>query len=127
MSCLVKAAAFTTIPSFGSFRWNLLRFHMDSFYRRRRTVAKGFGYIVFIEIDVKRQARNSLVQRRGCVRRNVCNLPSSFLRLSNDNDIDIEMFLSRKLLLQNEYVGSCTNLLAVSYCSYLNDLTQARL
>jgi len=36
MSCLVKAAAFTTIPSFDSFRWSLLRFRVYYFYRWRR-------------------------------------------------------------------------------------------
>jgi len=52
MSCLIKAAAFTTVPSFGSFRWNLLRFRVDYFYRRRsRNYREDFGYIIFIEID----------------------------------------------------------------------------
>lgn len=71
MSCLVKAAAFTTVPSFGSFRWSLLRFRIDYFYRRRRTVAKGFRLYRFYWN--RRKTSSSETSGRGPRRRNVCN------------------------------------------------------
>jgi len=75
MSCLIKAAAFTTVPSFGSFRWNLLRFRVDYFYRRRsRNYREDFGYIIFIEIDGRDgEGGNGGTERpqRGVARRGV--------------------------------------------------------